>query len=72
VDYLTPFLAGGPGRGAPLACGDAQHMRDTCLRSLKKKLLERASTIQNKLKGEIARLSNRQATFQRNAARDGD
>jgi len=72
VDYLTSFLVGRPGRGASLASGDAQRVRGACSRGLKERLLERANTIQNQLKGEIARLSNRQATFQRNAARDDE
>jgi hypothetical protein len=72
VDYLTPFLAGGPRGAQQLAKDDAQRVRDACLRSLKERLLERANIIQNRLNDENARLSKRQATFQRNASRDGD
>jgi hypothetical protein len=79
VDYLTPFLVGGGlsgkagGRGASaLPREEAQKVRDACLKSLKERLLERANIIQNRLNEENAKLSKRQATFQRNAARDGD
>ena len=74
VDYLTPFLAGGGGaRGdQPLQKDDASRVRAACLKSLKERLLERANIIQNKLNDENAKLSKRQATFQRNAGKDGD
>ena len=64
-------MFGGPGRGAPLASGDAQRVRDACLRSLKERLLERSNIIQYRLDDKNARLSKKQATFQRNAAHDG-
>ena len=74
VDYLSPFLAGGGGpRGdQPLSKEDAARVRAACLKSLKERLLERANIIQNKLNDENAKLSKRQATFQRNAGKDGD
>mmetsp|Transcript_10574 Transcript_10574/g.24612 ORF Transcript_10574/g.24612 Transcript_10574/m.24612 type:complete len:966 (+) Transcript_10574:92-2989(+) len=63
----------GSGKGKPnLSKEEAVRVRDACLRSLKDRLLERANIIQNRLNDENARLSKRQATFQRNAGREAD
>mmetsp|Transcript_16362 Transcript_16362/g.19352 ORF Transcript_16362/g.19352 Transcript_16362/m.19352 type:complete len:927 (+) Transcript_16362:60-2840(+) len=73
VDYLTPFLTGlKDTTGVKLTKEEATRVRESCLRSLKERLLERANIIQNRLNVENVRLSKRQATFQRNASRDAD
>lgn len=73
VDYLTPFLTGlKDGPTSRLSREEAQRVRESCLRSLKERLLERANIIQNRLNDENVKLSKRQATFQRNASRDVD
>mmetsp|Transcript_69999 Transcript_69999/g.195823 ORF Transcript_69999/g.195823 Transcript_69999/m.195823 type:complete len:880 (-) Transcript_69999:41-2680(-) len=77
VDYLTPFLShqgadGGANAGGQLSREDAQRARDSCLKSLKDRLLERANIIQNRLNHENGVLSKKQATFQRNSSRDND
>jgi len=73
VDYLTPFLTGlKDSTGSRLTREEATRVRESCLRSLKERLLERANIIQNRLNDENVKLSKRQATFQRNASRDAD
>jgi len=71
VDYLTPFLQS-VANPAAITRDEAQRARDNCLKSLKDRLLERANIIQNRLNEENARLSKRQATFQRNSSREND
>eukprot|EP00640_Fibrocapsa_japonica_P007581 CAMPEP_0113937326 /NCGR_PEP_ID=MMETSP1339-20121228/3971_1 /TAXON_ID=94617 /ORGANISM="Fibrocapsa japonica" /LENGTH=145 /DNA_ID=CAMNT_0000940045 /DNA_START=54 /DNA_END=491 /DNA_ORIENTATION=- /assembly_acc=CAM_ASM_000762 len=70
VDYLTPFLQSVPDP-RHLTREEAQKARDSCLKALKDRLLERANIIQNRLAEENAKLAKEQATFQRNQ-RDTD
>ncbi|KAJ1445509.1 hypothetical protein M885DRAFT_549673 [Pelagophyceae sp. CCMP2097] len=70
VDYLTPFLQH-VGDLADVAYDEAQHARDSCLKSLRERLIERANIIMTRLNEENAKLSKKQATFQRNQ-RDND
>ena len=66
-DYLTPFLIIpiGP-HDLPLSREEALQARDSCLRSLKDRLVERANIVQSRLDEENAALSKRQAAFSRN------
>lgn len=66
-DFLTPFLPRQLTPGAkPLTREEALKARDDCLRSLKDRLVERATIVQSRLDEENAALSKRQASFQRN------
>jgi len=64
VEYLTPFLQkySSPDK---LSKEEATSARDTCLKSLKERLLERANIIQSRLDEENAQLAKKQAAFQR-------
>ena len=70
VDYLTPFLQHVPDL-AGVSYDDAQRARDSCLKSLKERLVERANIITTRLNDENAKLAKKQASFQRNQ-RDND
>ena len=48
-----------------------ERARDSCLKSLKERLIERANIIMTRLNDENAKLAKKQATFQRNQ-RDND
>jgi len=66
-DYLTPYLPRQLSADAPpLSREESLKARDDCLRSLKDRLVERATIVQSRLDEENAALSKRQATFQRN------
>ena len=66
-DFLTPFLPRQLSPEAPpLTREEALRVRDDCLRSLKDRLVERATIVQSRLDEENAALSKRQTTFQRN------
>lgn len=66
-DFLTPFLSRQLTPDAkPLTREEALKVRDDCLRSLKDRLVERATIVQSRLDEENAALSKRQASFQRN------
>jgi hypothetical protein len=70
VDYLTPFLQNVNDLNA-ISYEEAQRARDSCLKSLKERLIERANIIMTRLNDENAKLAKKQATFQRNQ-RDND
>lgn len=70
VDYLTPFLQNVKELDT-VSYEDAQRARDSCLKSLKERLIERANIIMTRLNDENAKLAKKQATFQRNQ-RDND
>ena len=66
-DYLTPFLPTPiPVDGPPCSKDEAFTARDSCLKALKERLVERANIVQSRLDEENAALSKRQAAFQRN------
>lgn len=61
VDYLTPFLRS-TSEVHSMSCVEAQHAHDSCLRSLKERLIERANIIMTRLNEENSKLAKRQAT----------
>lgn len=61
VDYLTPFLQCAQSTSFT-GYDEAQFARNSCLRSLKERLVERANIIMTRLNDENARLAKRQAT----------
>ncbi len=69
-DYLTPFLRNlkEPNN---LSREDAMDIRQTCLDSLKARLVERANIIQSRLNEENSKLARKQEQFTR-AQRDGE
>ena len=69
-DYLTPFLRNlkDPNK---ITREEAMDIRQTCLDSLKARLVERANIIQNRLNEENSKLARKQEQFQR-AQRDGE
>ncbi len=64
VDYLNPFLQNVADPKNP-SRDEAQSARDSCLKALKERLLERANIIQRRLDEENAQLAKKQAAFQR-------
>lgn len=64
-DYLTPFLPPSYSSSSSLTKEEASRARESCLKSLKERLLERANIIQSRLDEENAELAKRQAAFQR-------
>lgn len=69
-DYLTPFLRNlkDPNK---LSREEAMDIRQTCLDSLKSRLVERANIIQSRLNEENSKLARKQEQFTR-AQRDGE
>ncbi|KAF0720696.1 Aste57867_121 [Aphanomyces stellatus] len=66
MDYLSPFLQSvHHSAGRPLAKDEAHTVRDSCLKNLKERLLERANIIQTRLDKENSALAKKQAAFQR-------
>lgn len=61
VDYLTPYLSSVSDVHS-MNCIEAQHAHDSCLRSLKERLIERANIIMTRLNEENSKLAKRQAT----------
>jgi hypothetical protein len=70
VDYLTPFLQNVSDQ-LRISKDEAAKARESCLRALKDRLLERANIIQTRLDEENSALAKRQAAFQR-SQRDHD
>jgi hypothetical protein len=70
LDYLTPFLQHVPDPRS-MTQEEAQKARDSCLKALKERLLERANIINTRLNDENTALAKRQAAFQR-SQRDND
>ena len=70
VDYLTPFLQNVNDLNA-ISYEEAQRARDSCLKSLKERLIERANIMMARLTEENSKLAKKQAAYQRNA-RDRD
>jgi hypothetical protein len=70
ADYLSPFLRHlkDPSK---LTREEAMDVRQTCLDSLKARLVERANIIQSRLNDENSKLARKQEQFQR-AQRDGE
>jgi len=64
VDYLTPFLMNFPDLTL-ITVEEAEEARNSCLKALKERLLERATIIQCRLDDENAMLAKKQAAFQR-------
>jgi hypothetical protein len=69
-DYLTPFLRI-VRDSSRITKEEALEIRQTCLDSLKARLVERANIIQTRLHDENTRLAKRQEQFQR-SQREGD
>lgn len=61
IDYLSPFLQNGS-KSSPVDSVEAQRARDSCLRHMKERLIERANIIMTRLNEENAKLAKRQAT----------
>ena len=70
ADYLTPFLRHLKD-STRLTRDEAMDVRQTCLDSLKARLIERANIIQSRLNDENQKLARKQEQFQR-AQRDGE
>mmetsp|Transcript_24783 Transcript_24783/g.72853 ORF Transcript_24783/g.72853 Transcript_24783/m.72853 type:complete len:443 (+) Transcript_24783:251-1579(+) len=64
-DYLTPFLDD-PKSSEPLPRDKALKVRDLCLKSLRERLVERATIIQSRLDEENNNLHKKTSTFSRN------
>ena len=65
VDYLTPFLPSNLVDTGKITKEEAKEARESCLRALKDRLLDRANIIQKRLDEENAQLAKRQGLFQR-------
>eukprot|EP01038_Epipyxis_sp_PR26KG_P004830 gene4830-6769_t len=70
MDYLTPFLRNVPD-SSKITKEEALEIRQSCLDSLKARLVERANIIQTRLHDENAKLGRKQEQFQR-SQREGD
>jgi len=70
ADYLTPFLRNVKDT-SKMTREEAMDIRQTCLDSLKARLVERANIIQSRLNEENNKLARKQEQFQR-AQRDGE
>jgi len=64
-DYLSPFLPDTAKAGKPLNREQALKTKDSCLKALKERLIERANIIQSRLDEENSALLKRQAAYQR-------
>ncbi|KAJ3051002.1 hypothetical protein HK097_008025 [Rhizophlyctis rosea] len=66
LDYLSPFLVNYPDPTS-LTPTEATQIKDACLKSLKERLIEKASIIQTRLDTVTAEYQRRQLLYSRNA-----
>ena len=65
IDYLTPFLPSNLTDISKITKEEAKEARESCLRALRERLLDRFVIIQKRLDEENAQLAKRQAAYQR-------
>ncbi|KAJ1566845.1 hypothetical protein HK405_008180, partial [Cladochytrium tenue] len=66
LDYLSPFMVNFAG-AEKLSRDEAQSVRESCLKSLKERLIEKANIIQSRLEEVTAEYQRRQLAYSRNA-----
>ncbi|KAI9348730.1 hypothetical protein DFJ73DRAFT_834662 [Zopfochytrium polystomum] len=66
LDYLSPFLVNHPSQNG-LTKEEAQAVKDSCLKSLKERLIEKANIIQSRLEEVTSEYQRRQLAYSRNA-----
>jgi hypothetical protein len=66
IDYLSPFLVNYD-TSVPLTAEDALSVKNSCLKSLKERLVEKTSIIQSQLDSISAEYQKRQAIYAKKA-----